>query len=94
MTWISNAKFPLPPEAGTVFHLKDESKVTIHHYVGCGEAWFLSVPALGFDAEDLKTEYFDEAVANAQVAIGNRLATMMIRFMPIVSDKTEISLTK
>lgn len=94
MTFVTNAKSSLPMEAGTVFRLKSEPSVIIHHYIGCGEAWYLSCPSLGFDTEDLKTKYFDEAVANAQAAIAYRLSSLINRFIPIVADHTEITLTR
>lgn len=94
MTFMSNAKPPLPMEAGSVFRLKMEPSVVIHHYVGCGEAWFLSCHELGIDTEDLKTECFEDAVSNAQKKIGIRLADLTARFIPVVEDKTEIALTR
>ena len=94
MTWISNEKGEqLPVEAGTIFRLKTEPSIIIHH-VGRGNAWFLSCPHLGFDVVDLRTEHFDEAVANAQTAIAYRLASLTARFVPIVADKSEIIFTK
>ena len=94
MTFVTNAKPPLPMEAGTVFRLKSDPSITIHHYIGCGESWYLSCPSLGFDTEDLRTECFDEAVANAQTRIAYRLSSLINRFNPIVADHTEITLTR
>lgn len=95
MTFVTNAKSPLPMEAGTAFRLKSEPSVIIHHRrIGCGEAWYLSCHLLGFDSEDLKTECFVEAVANAQTAIAYRLSGLINRFNPILADHTEITLTR
>lgn len=94
MTFVSNAKPPLPMEAGSIFRLQADPSVIIHHYVGCGEAWFLSCRALGFEVEDLSTECFEDAVVNAQKKIGSRIADLTARFMPFVTDRTEITLTK
>lgn len=94
MTFVSNARRPLPAEAGTVFTLKAEPSVKIHQYIGCGETWFLSCHELGLDTESLGTEYFEDAVANAQKMIGDRIAQLTARFLPLVADKTEIVRTR
>lgn len=94
MTFISNARSALPMESGSIFRLQADPSVIIHHYVGCGEAWFLSCRALGIEVEDLGTECFEDAVVNAQKKIGIRLADLTARYMPVIADKTEIALTR
>ena len=70
MKFKSNAKRKEKPETGSIFTLKDNSLgISIHKYVGCGDALFLNSKAMNIDNYDLGTEDFDEAVGKAKEII-------------------------
>lgn len=70
MKFKSNAKHKEEPKAGSIFTLQDNSLgISIHKYVGCGDALFLNSKALNIDNYDLETEDFDEAVSKAKEVI-------------------------
>ena len=70
MKFKSNAKYNEEPRTGRIFTLKDNSlRISIHKYVGCGDALFLNSTTLGIDNYDLETENFDEAVSKAKEVI-------------------------
>lgn len=54
----------------SIFTLKNNSLgISIHKYVGCGDALFLDSKALNIDNYDLETEDFNEAVSKAKEVI-------------------------
>lgn len=70
MKFKSNAKRKEEPETGSVFTLQDNSLgISIHKYVGCGDALFLNSKALNIDNYDLGTEDFKEAVSKAKEVV-------------------------
>ena len=70
MKFKSNAKCKEKTETGSIFTLKDNSLgISIHKYVGCGDALFLNSKALSIYNYDLETEGFDEAVSKAKEVI-------------------------
>ena len=70
MKFKSNAKHSEKPEIGSIFTLKDNSLgISIHKYVGCGDALFLNSKAMNIDNYDLGTEDFDEAVSKAKEVV-------------------------
>jgi hypothetical protein len=70
MKFKSNAKYNEKPEIGSIFTLKDNSLgISIHKYVGCGDALFLNSKALNIDNYDLGTEDFEEAVSKTKEII-------------------------
>lgn len=70
MKFKSNAKCNEEPKTGSIFTLKSNSLgISIHKYVGCGDALFLNSKALNIDNYDLETEDFDEAVRKAKEVI-------------------------
>ena len=70
MKFKSDAKCGKDVKTGDVFDLKDNSLgISIHKYVGCGDALFLNSKALNIDNYDLRTEDFDEAVSKAKEVI-------------------------
>lgn len=70
MKFKSNAKYKEKPETGNIFTLQDNSLgISIHKYVGCGDALFLNSKALNIDNYDLGTEDFEEAVSKAKEII-------------------------
>ena len=70
MKFKSNAKYKGEPKTGSIFTLQDNSLgISIHKYVGCGDALFLNSKALNIDNYDLGTEDFDKAVKKAKEII-------------------------
>ena len=70
MKFKSNAKYNEDPKTGSVFTLKSNSLgISIHKYVGCGDALFLNCSTLDIDNYDLETEDFDEAVSKAKEVV-------------------------
>ena len=70
MKFKSNAKYKGEPKTGSIFTLQDNSLgISIHKYVGCGDALFLNSKALNIDNYDLGTEDFDEAVSKAKEVV-------------------------
>ena len=66
----SNAKYNEEPKTGRIFAVKYNSLgISIHKYVGCGDALFLNSKALGIDNYDLGTEDFKEAVSKAKEVV-------------------------
>lgn len=70
MKFKSNAKYNEEPKTGSIFNLKSNSLgISIHKYVGCGDALFLNSKALNINNYDLGTEDFNEAVSKAKEVI-------------------------
>ncbi len=51
-------------------------KICIHNYAGCGKEWYLSIPDIGIQEKDLKTEDFTEALENAKKIVIKRFAVI------------------
>ena len=63
MKFKSNAKYNEEHKTGSIFTLQDNPLgISIHKYVGCGDALFLNSKALNIDNYDLGTEDFKEVV--------------------------------
>lgn len=70
MKFKSNSKYNEEPKTGSIFTLQDNSLgISIHKYVGCGDALFLNSKALNIDNYDLGTEDFEEAVSKAKEVV-------------------------
>lgn len=93
MEFKSNAKYGKKPEEGSIFDLKNNNlKMSIHHYTGCGDSWFLTCKSLGISCKDLYTNNFDEAVKKAKEAIWEDISELIEEFNKIKSDNVvEIS---
>ena len=74
MKFKSNAKYNEEPKTGSIFNLKNNSLgISIHKYVGCGDALFLNIKALNIDNYDLGTEDFEEAVSKSKEVIMSKV---------------------
>ena len=74
MKFKSNAKRKEKLETGSIFTLKDNSLgISIHKYVGCGDALFLNSKALNIDNYDLGTEDFEEAIRKSKEVIMSKV---------------------
>lgn len=70
MKFKSNAKYNEEHKTGSIFTLQDNPLgISIHKYVGCGDALFLNSKALNIDNYDLGTEDFKEAVSKAKEVV-------------------------
>lgn len=70
MKFKSNSKYNEEPKTGSIFTLQDNSLgISIHKYVGCGDALFLNSKALNIDNYNLGTEDFEEAVSKAKEVV-------------------------
>lgn len=89
MEFKSNAKFGKEPEEGSVFELKNNNlKMQIHHYIGCGDAWFLSCASLSISQRDLHTEDFTEAVVKSKEILWEEISSLLEEFNKIKEDDT------
>ena len=74
MKFKSSAKCKGKAETGSIFTLQDNSLgISIHKYVGCGDALFLNIKALNIDNYDLGTEDFEEAVRKSKEVIMSKV---------------------
>ena len=74
MKFKSNAKRKEKLETGSIFTLKDNSLgISIHKYVGCGDALFLNSKALNINNYDLGTEDFKESVRKSKEVIMSKV---------------------
>lgn len=70
MKFKCNVKYNEDPKTGSIFTLKSNPLgISIHKYVGCGDALFLNSKALNIDNYDLETEDFDEAVSKVKEVV-------------------------
>lgn len=89
MEFKSNAKYGQKPEEGSIFELKDNNlKMSIHHYVGLGDSWFLSCKSLGISCKDLCATDFNEAVRKAKEFIWEDISELIEEFNKMKSDDT------
>lgn len=88
MKFKSNAKYNENPKKGSIFSLKDNQLgISIHKYIGCGDALFLNVKELGIDNYDLKTEDFNEAVSKAKEIISSKVSKLNVMSELFCSDE-------
>ena len=87
MKFKSNAKYKEKPETGSIFTLQDNSLgISIHKYVGCGDALFLNSKAMNIDNYDLGTEDFDEAVSKAKEVVMREVKKIRVDAYRFYSD--------
>lgn len=87
MKFKSNAKCKEKPETGSIFTLQDNSLgISIHKYVGCGDALFLNSKALNIDNYDLGTEDFKEAVSKAKEVVMREVKKIRVDAYRFYSD--------
>lgn len=78
LEWKSNAQYNEDLNEGSIFELKDNKLgISIHHYVGCGNNWYLSCKALKMSSRSLETENFEEAVEKAKRIIWHEVDLLM-----------------
>ena len=88
MKFKSNAKYKEEPKTGSIFTLQDNSLgISIHKYVGCGDALFLNSKALNIDNYDLGTEDFEEAISKAKEVVMSEVKKIREDAYKFYSDK-------
>lgn len=85
MLWKSNAKIAQKAEDGSVFKYQGKPDITIHKYIGCGNALFLTCAELGLDKVDLRTEDFGIASYRAQIMIAERLNIIRSKYEEFIT---------
>lgn len=87
MKFKSNAKYKEKPETGSIFTLQDNSLgISIHKYVGCGDALFLNCSAFGILNYNLGTADFDEAVSKAKEVVMREVKKIRVDAYRFYSD--------
>lgn len=77
MVFKSNSRIGERLENGSIFELKNNNlRIRIHHYVGCGDTWFLSCKALNISTEELHNEVFERAVVEAKEIIDEKIKSL------------------
>lgn len=80
--WKSNARYNQNPEEGNIFELKNNKlRISIHHYVGCGDAWFLTSPDLCISCYNLETTNFEEAVEFSKKIVKHKVNNLVEQMM-------------
>lgn len=87
LQFLSNAGYNKDPKDGTIFRLENSDLgISIHHYVGCGNSWFLSCSALQMSGWNLNTTDFNEAVEKAKEQIATELQKLNESFSAVKDD--------
>ena len=55
--------------------LAEDIAASIHHYVRCGERWYLTCRKLGLETRSLDTEDIEEAKKSANAALWGKLVS-------------------
>lgn len=72
--WTSNVKGNIPFINGSVFkYEKGSLLVEVHHYIGCGDAWFLTCNTLGIRCRTLMEKDVADAIDKASEIIRNEV---------------------
>lgn len=68
--WESNARSNMTFRDGTVYkYQKGKILAEVHHYMGCGDTWFLSCSALGINCMQLEEIDILDAIDKASEII-------------------------
>lgn len=94
MEWKSNAKYGQREDEGSIFSLKPDGVMTVHHYVGCGNKWFLTCKMLDIEMVDLKTTDFIQAEINAKTVVEHKIEQINSIFAPIIADKSRTTFSR
>ena len=73
LNWEGNQKYNQDISEATIWTIEKTFKITIHKYVGCGDALFFSCPEFRINLKNLHTENFDEAENKVMSILQNRL---------------------
>lgn len=76
LNWKGNQKYNQDISKATIWTISSPFKLTIHKYLGCGDALFFSCPEFRIDNHDLQTEDFNEAENRAIVILQDRLSKL------------------
>lgn len=91
--WIGNQGYMKPESEADVFVLRDgtgstEVVIKLHHYVGCGDAWFVSCHQLGIDRFELGNIPVEQAKDKAYAVVFNKIQKMYLNVLAMKPVKT------
>ncbi len=91
MKFISNAKFGIPAEDGTIFRAKSGSvEISIHRIVNC-DGWFLNCKALGYLDRELESDSLIAAINESKRIIEKRIESIQKGVKEICETPIEIA---
>ncbi len=91
MKFVSNAKFGIPVEDGTIFRAKSGSvEISIHRIVNC-DGWFLNCKALGYLDKELESDSLMAAIKESKGIIEKRMESIQKRIKEIYETPIEIA---
>ncbi len=91
MKFVSNAKFGIPVEDGTIFRAKSGSvEISIHRIVNC-DGWFLNCKALGYWDRELESDSLIAAINESKIIIEKRIESMQRDIKTIIESPIEIA---
>lgn len=91
MKFVSNAKFGIPVEDGTIFRAKSGStEISIHRIANC-DGWFLNCKALGYWDKELESDSLMAAIKESKGIIEKRMESIQKRIKEIYETPIEIA---
>lgn len=61
-----------------IYNGSADFRYSIHHYIGCGDTWFVSCPALKFDQIELKSKDLAHAKEEAKALLIRHIELLLI----------------
>lgn len=86
LVWKGNQKYNEDISKATIRTIDQPLRMSIHKYIGCGNALFFDCNELGINCVDLKTEDFGEAEKKAMEVLDQRCKQLMEKVNTILSD--------
>lgn len=89
LEWKSNRRYSHDESKATSWTIKEPFHMSIHKYIGTGDALFFSCPELRVDRMDLYTEDFEEAEEKSIEILQERLKELTNKVNSILIKYTE-----
>lgn len=77
LEWKGNQRYNEDISKATIREIEFPFKMSIHKYIGCGDALFFDCPKLEISCVDLGTNDFDKAEKKAMNILQNRLNVLV-----------------
>lgn len=77
LEWKGNQRYNEDISKATIREIETPFKMSIHKYIGCGDALFFDCPKLEISCVDLGTNDFDKAEKKAMNILQNRLNALV-----------------
>lgn len=91
MKFISNAKYGIPVESGTIFRTKYRSvEISIHRIRNC-DGWFLNCRILGIEDMELESTSLMSAIQESKGIIENRMKSIQKIIQALFEGPIEIA---